>query len=342
MTGFLKIVDTGPFSTIQDLGRHGFQDLGVPVSGALDTNALRLANALVGNVETDAAIEFRLNGPAMKIDADEVLIGLAGTQASLRVEGDEPRHIKGWCSGMVRRGETVHAPVLKDTSTAYIAVSGGIDTDPVLGSRSTYVRGGIGGHKGRGLRIGDELPIGQLRNAMKPLMVPDPPRGLPDKLRVVAGPQDAMFTQDALDTLTSGSFSVTSQSDRMGMRLEGPQLPHIDGYNIVSDGIATGSIQVPGNKQPILLLADHQTTGGYPKIATVISADIPGAGRLRPGDAIGFSVVTVAEAEAIAREAMQRLSGLIDTMGPAIDPGEIDVDALYNANLISGVANMRK
>ncbi|MCZ6604275.1 MAG: biotin-dependent carboxyltransferase family protein [Alphaproteobacteria bacterium] len=335
-------MNTGPFSTIQDLGRYGFQDLGIPVSGALDANSLRVANALVGNAETNAAIEFRLTGPALRIDADEVLIGLAGTEDSLLIEGSDPRHIKGWHSGVVRRGEIVYAPVLKDTSTAYIAISGGIDTVPVLESRSTYVRGGIGGHEGRALQAGDELPIGRFQGTMKPNMFSDPPRGVPDRLRVVAGPQDDMFTQDALDRLISNSFSVTSESDRMGMRLEGPELPHIDSYDIVSDGIATGAIQVPGNKQPILLLADHQTTGGYPKIATVISADIPGAGRLRTGDMIGFAVVTVEEAEAIARETMKRLHGLIGTNTPAIDPGKIDVDALYNANLISGITNMHK
>ena len=337
MTGVLKVRSAGAFATVQDLGRPGFQDLGVPVSGALDATALAIANALAGNPQDAAAIEFRFHGLTLEVGCDQLLVASAGTDAPIDVEGPEPRRISGWSSGIVRRGDLVRAPVPKDTSTAYIAVSGGIDTAPVLGSRATYVRGAIGGFEGRALQPGDLLPVGSHGPDFAPLTVADPPKGVPDRLRVVLGPQDELFADAAVDALLAGSFEVSGQSDRMGLRLEGPELAHLDDYNIVSDAIATGAIQVPGNRQPILLLADHQTTGGYPKIATVISADLPAAGRLRPGDAVGFTAVTVEEAQALAREATARVAACIAGAEPARAEGEVDLDALYRANLISGV-----
>jgi biotin-dependent carboxylase-like uncharacterized protein len=341
MSGALKIVVPGLLSTIQDLGRYGYQAAGVPVSGALDPISFRLANRLVGNPDNAPALEILYQGPTVEIVADFVHVALAGGDAELELMGEQRRVAGGWRSLLLRRGETFRVGRLGNAACCYLSVAGGFAVELCLGSASTFVRGGFGGLEGRALRAGDLLPLAQpSREDSRELSLrtpPDPERDRP--IRVVLGPQRDYFTDAAVECLVNSEFTVSQSADRMGMRLDGPLLAHRDGYNIVSDGIATGAIQVPGSGQPILLLADHQTTGGYPKIATVISADLPSVGRRRPGDPIRFATVEVEEAEELRRQQEAELEGLTAEMAPAAALAGFDVELLYRANLISGVVS---
>ncbi|HEY1246797.1 MAG TPA: biotin-dependent carboxyltransferase family protein, partial [Hyphomicrobiaceae bacterium] len=279
MNPALRVLAPGLMTTLQDLGRPGYQHLGIPVSGALDRVGLCAANAIVGNPPGAGALEIAYQGPALVVEADSVRLAFAGGPVAAEVLPDQ-----GAASGQpvpllssvrLRRGEVLRIGALAGVAVCYLAAEGGFDAAPVLGSQSTYARAGLGGFAGRALRTGDLLPLRRAQaeereEAMLPSLDVAPPR----RIRVVLGPQDDYFTEQGKRTLLESTFTVSPASDRMGMRLEGPALEHSRGSNIVSDGIAPGSIQVPGNGLPIILLADRQTTGGYPKIATVISADL--------------------------------------------------------------------
>ena len=338
MKGGLRVLSPGLHTTVQDLGRIGYQALGVPVSGALDSLAFRLGNALVGNPEGAAALEILGGGPTLEVIADSVRVAVTGPGASLfLIDGGPP--VPAWRSVTFFRGAVFRIVLGRESVCAYLAVEGTIAVEPVLGSASTYVRAGLGGFSGRALRRGDELSLAvDHASERAEHHLPSPPSAASDDpIRVVLGPQQECFTDEALATLLSAEFRISKEADRMGMRLEGPTLRHRGGWDIVSDAIATGAIQVPGSGQPIVLLADHQTTGGYPKIATVISADLPTTGRRRPGDMIRFAAVSVEEAEQLARDAENRLAALIATIEPAPEGGSLDLRSLYAGNLISGV-----
>lgn len=342
MSAALVVEAPGPFTTLQDLGRTGHQAAGIPVSGALDPESLRLANALVGNAEGEAALEMRLMGPTLKVAADHVRVALCGASSPLEIIAPERGEIAPWRSARLARGTVIRVPALRDSVTAYLAVEGGFDTPEILGSRSTCLRAGFGGFDGRILAKGDRLALNldrvasraELRAARAPSLTP------PRRIRVVLGPQDDYFSEAGRAALLAAEYVVTKDADRMGLRLSGPRLEHERGYNIVSDGIATGSIQVPGDGQPIVLLADHQTTGGYPKIATVISADLPALGRLAPGATLRFTAVTVGAAEE-ARAAREReIVTLLRNLEPIlIDPATLSSTALLSVNLVSGVVD---
>ena len=339
MTPGFKVLSPGLHTTVQDLGRVGYQALGVPVSGALDPPAFRLANALVGNAEGTAALEILLSRPSFEIIADRVRVAVAGTGASL-VIARGARRVPAWYSTTLSRGETFEIALGRQSTSAYLAVEGGIAVPLVLGSAATYVRAGLGGFHGRALQSGDIVSITLDRVTERTEQrFPTPLSTTNDHpVRVVLGPQQDLFTDDAVRALLETEFRISKQADRMGMRLDGPRLAHRAGWDIVSDAIATGAIQVPGTGQPIVLLADHQTTGGYPKIATVISADLPVIGRRRPGDAIRFAAVSVEEAEQAAREAERMLAARIASFAPVpTHSGDIDLNSLYAGNLISGV-----
>jgi allophanate hydrolase len=237
------------------------------------------------------------------------------------------------------RGAILQIVVGRQSACCYHAVEGGIAVPLVLGSASTYARAGIGGLDGRLLRRDDIVPLAVERAPERTeVRLPRPFDAARDQpIRVVLGPQQEYFTEEAVTMLLSAEFRVSKSTDRMGMRLDGPLLRHRDGWDIVSDAIATGSIQVPGSGQPILLLADHQTTGGYPKIATVISADLPVVGRRRPGDALRFAAVSIEEAEELCREGERRLAELVAALEPVPKGDGIDSLSLYEDNLISGV-----
>ncbi|MEA3153274.1 MAG: hypothetical protein QOK44_863 [Betaproteobacteria bacterium] len=300
----LEVIAPGLHTTVQDGGRVGFQDVGVPASGPLDRISLRLANALVGNPEGTPAFEMLLQGPTLEVHADSVRVALVGCSASIEVRSDNPRRIPAGESATLIRGDVLRVGALGDSVCAYLAIEGGPDVPQVLGSASTYVRGGIGGFKGRRLQQHDTVPLKCRRVDARPeRALPGPlDLALDQPIRVVLGPQADYFTDAAVETFLSSEFTISPQADRMGYRLEGPALAHAKGYNIVSDGIVTGSIQVPGSGQPIVLMVDNQTTGGYPKIATVISADIPVIGRRKPGRRIRFVAVDVHEAEVLRKQ----------------------------------------
>ena len=300
----LEVIVPGPHTTVQDSGRIGYQDIGVPVSGPLDRISFRLANALVGNPPGTPALEMLLRGPTLRVVADSVRLALVGCSAGMEIRSSTSRIIPAGQSARLAKGDVVRIGLLGDSVCAYLAIEGGLDVATVLGSASTYVRGALGGFQGRRLQKGDSLPLklGAVDTRGEFALHRPLDLALDQSIRVVLGPQVDYFTDDAVATLLSSDYVVSPQADRMGFRLDGPTLAHAKGYNIISDGIVPGSIQVPGSGRPIILMVDNQTTGGYPKIATVISADIPVVGRRRPGRSIRFTAVDVHEAERLRRE----------------------------------------
>lgn len=342
MQPMLKVLAPGTHTTVQDLGRLGYQHLGVPVSGALDPLSLRIANALVGNPQGTAALEILYQGPTLEVHAESVRVALTGTDAGLELPGEGSGVSVSWRSLRLRRGQRLRIPTLEDSACAYLAVAGGFALEPCLGSASTYVRGGIGGYQGRALQRADTLPLEAAEApAREELRMRLPPRrpACPT-LRVVLGPQRDYFTDAAVRALMESVYVVSAESDRMGMRLEGPRLEHRDGYNLISDALPLGAIQVPGSGQPILLLNDRQTSGGYPKIATVASADCWLAGRARPGDVMRFRAVSVDEAEQLRRAQEARLRALDAALVRASpEPTGLDPEALYRENLVSGLCD---
>ncbi|MEK7244977.1 MAG: biotin-dependent carboxyltransferase family protein [Pseudomonadota bacterium] len=335
----LLVRQPGVHTTVQDRGRPGWQAQGVPVSGALDGEMLRLANALVGNAPYEAALEIIHAGPVLEVEAASVRIALAAFGGSLQVEGEGARGIPPWRSVTLKRGQRIVVKGTGEAVCAYLAIEGGFDLPPVLGSLSTYVRGKFGGFEGRALKAGDRIPLRRERaSARADMCLPAPPKFESAPLRVVPGPQLDHFKPEALEILCRSTYTVGRASDRMGLRLEGPELPHLRGHDIVSDGIATGALQVPGDRRPVLLIADRQTAGGYPKIGAVCTADLPRAGRLRPGDPVRFAAVTVAEAQALARRRHAEIEALAANLKPA-GAGEFDLARLHGANLVSGVVS---
>jgi biotin-dependent carboxylase-like uncharacterized protein len=340
MSAGLKVRAAGLHTTVQDLGRPGYQAIGVPVSGALDGVSLRLANALVGNPPGTPALEVLISGPTFEVAADTVRVALAGAGTSLAI-GAEKERVGAGQSMTLPRGKVVEVVAGRQSACCYLAVEGGITVPLVLGSASTYVRAGIGGLDGRALRRGDFVPLAMARASHRAeLRLSSPMVATGDlPIRVVLGPQQEYFSEEAVVAFLDAEFRISQSADRMGMRLDGPFLRHRRGWDIISDAIMTGAIQVPGSGQPILLLADHQTTGGYPKIATVISADLPVVGRRRPGDAMRFAAVTVAVAEALCRADERHLAELTGQLEPVTDHPRIDLGSLYDGNLISGVVS---
>jgi len=303
----------------------------VAPSGALDARALAVANLLVGNPREEGALEMTLAGGTFAAEGGTVRIAVAGADMPVAIDGAAAAQGR---SHTLEPGSVLRIGAARAGARAYLAVAGGFAAEPVFGSVATHVRSGIGGFAGRALAAGELLPLAGVPTGPELCLTAPPPPSHP-RVRVVLGPQQDWFAAAAIETLLGAEYRVSARADRMGCRLEGPRLGHRAGFNIISDAIAPGSVQVPGDGQPIVLLADRQTTGGYPKIATVISADLPAFGQMRPGDAIRFEAVTL-EAAVIARRALARwLDGLPDTLTPA---GTLDSERLLGANLISGVS----
>jgi len=342
----LKVIVPGAHSTVQDFGRFGFQDMGVPVSGALDAQSLRYANSLVGNASGDAGLEILHFGPTLEVTAEVVCIALGGVGARLELSGDETKTIPAWQSVILQKGQVFKVVMETYAFSCYLAIGGGLDLPLCMGSLSTYVRSGFGGFEGRPLRQGDELEILKTelnsddcyRFAAMPKFLTTPPENVVS-IRVTWGAQKNYFTKASLSQFLETPYTIQPDSDRMGYRLSGERIEFCKKADIVSDGIATGAIQVPGSGQPIVLLADHQTTGGYPKIATVISADLPLMGRLRPGQEISFSVVEVEEAEKLARVQEEASLMLENNMQLVVASTQLNIEALWSENLISGVVS---
>jgi antagonist of KipI len=298
------VIKPGMLTTIQDSGRWGFQSRGVPVAGPMDPVSHRLANALVGNDRDAAALEITLLGPELEFD-DERLVAVAGAEFELALDG---RPTPCNAPFIVSAGSRLCFGARGRGARAYLAVSGGIAVPPTLGSRSTHLVSAMGGGAGRALVAGDRLPLGDPARVPGMALAPQTPMvTLPDhhaQIRVLPGPQLDYFSGDALEVLQSAPYAVGHNSDRMGFRLEGPRLTHARGADIISDATPLGVLQVPASGLPILLMADRQTAGGYPKVATVIAADLAVAGQLGPADTISFIVCTPGEAMAalIAQE----------------------------------------
>lgn len=299
--GAMEIVSPGLMTTVQDLGRRGYQRLGVPVAGAMDTFALRIANILVGNREDAAGLEVTVLGPTIRFLVDTT-ISLAGADLGAHLDGVS---IPPWRSVTVKAGGVLGFRGTQEGVRAYIAVAGGLDVPLVMGSRSTYLKGSFGGHDGRALTDGDVLdilppnaPRGPNGTELAPELTPAS-YGHEHQVRVVLGPQDDAFSSRGLSTFLSAQYSISIQSDRMGYRLDGPKVEHVDRADIVSDAIALGSVQITGDGSPIILLADRGTTGGYTKIATVIGADLSYLAQAMPGDTIQFSSISQDDARDI-------------------------------------------
>jgi biotin-dependent carboxylase-like uncharacterized protein len=310
----LDVLDGGFLTTVQDLGRYGYQRFGVPTSGALDRWSLRAANRLVGNADGAAGLELTLAGPRLAFLVPAT-IALTGADLGARLDGlPVPR----WESVTVRAGAALTFTGPQEGVRAYLAVAGGLDVPVVLGSRSTYVRSKLGGYQGRPLKAGDILCAGAEHPVLqggRRVLPPDarPTYGGDHRVRVILGPQDDRFTEAGIRVFLSSRYTVTAHSDRMGSRLTGPVIEHTRGPDLVSDGTPAGAVQVAGDGVPIVLLADRGTAGGYTKIATVISADLPEFAQAAPGDTVRFEAVPVTSAHALLREAEERLARI----GPA-------------------------
>ncbi|HSP25656.1 MAG TPA: biotin-dependent carboxyltransferase family protein [Saliniramus sp.] len=328
----IEILDCGAATTIQDAGRFGLQRFGVGPAGAMDRDSLAIANLLVGNDAGEAAIEFAGLGGRFRVASGEIRIALVGADAVLSVDG-EP--VAPFTSVTLRAGEGFSIGPTRSGMFTVLAIAGGLDIAPQLGSRSLHMRAGIGGYQGRGLRAGDMLPLRREKIDGDDLALIDPPQLESGPIRIVLGPQDDHFSQDGVATFLASTYKVSQQADRMGYRLSGPKVAHADGFNIVSDGIVTGAIQVPGSGEPIVLMADRQTTGGYPKIATIITADLARFAQMRPGSEVSFRAISVEDAIAAVRSHAARLASLRDNLRIA---GSVDLSSerLLSLNLVGG------
>jgi 5-oxoprolinase (ATP-hydrolysing) subunit C len=334
----LVVLTAGPATSLQDAGRFGWQRYGVGPAGAMDRPALALANALVGNAPGAAGIEFALMGGCLQVAGGSARVALASADSSLAIDG---RPVAPLTSATLQAGQTLEVGAGRAGMFSYLAVAGGFSVPPVLGSLALHHRAGMGGLQGRPLRAGDRLGLALAQPSGPELTLPELPPAATGPFRVVLGPQDDHFTEAGIATLLGSDYVVTDQADRMGMRLTGPTIEHsTKGYNIVSDGIPTGAIQVPGNGLPLILLADRQTTGGYPKIATVISSDLPRLAQCRPRSTVRFASVGREEAVRIAREADAAFRSAIAKIRPAGLAG-LHSTELLSVNLVDGVVDAR-
>jgi biotin-dependent carboxylase-like uncharacterized protein len=306
--GGIVVLEPGLFTTVQDLGRWGQQRLGVPVSGPMDAWSFGLANRLVGNDRGMAALEATVRGPSLRLE-EPVVVAVAGADLNVTLDGEA---IAPGQARACRAGAILRSGARANGARTYLAFRGGLAVTPVLGSCATHVVAGLGGLHGRRLATGDRIPLGRPGSAVEA----PPPRAsnrrprMPEggaRLRVMPGPQDDWFDPHAFERLQRSRYVVSGQSDRMGYRLQGPAIPRRSSDEMISDATFTGGLQVPPSGDPILLMADRQTTGGYPQMATVISADLPLAGQLAPGDWVEFQLATRREAVAALRDVQEML-----------------------------------
>ncbi|MDF2995511.1 MAG: urea amidolyase related protein [Xanthobacteraceae bacterium] len=335
--GHLLIERPGLFSSLQDFGRFGYQHFGISASGAMDTVSMQAANALVGNARGEAVIEMTMLGLAATVKAERCRLALAGAEMPLAINGQPA---EGWRAHELKDGDRIEIGGAKSGMRGYLAIAGGLAVAPTLGSLSTHSRSAIGGLEGRALRTGDRLALNGAPHGALLALPPEHRPASTKAIRVVLGPQDDYFTPAGIETFLGSDYRVTEKTDRMGSQLDGPTIELADGFNIVSDGIMNGSIQVPGNGRPLVLLADRQTTGGYPKIATVISPDLALLGQRRPGDIIRFQQVTAAEAEAAVRVHRAMIASMLEAMREVIAPAmELSTERLLAHNLVGGVCS---
>jgi biotin-dependent carboxylase-like uncharacterized protein len=328
----LVVSAIGPACSVQDHGRGGYQRYGLVASGAMDRLALAAANTLLGNEPFAAAVEVGPFTASFTARDGAVRVALCGAPRSIDIAG---RAVPIDASITITEGETLNIGFAKGGAFSYLAIEGGIEGEPTFGSLAVNPRAGLGSPFARPLQQGDEL-------ATKPASgAPEQRIELPalsGPIRVVLGPQDDEFSDDAKALFLDSDWKISATSDRMGYRLEGPVIKHLHGHNIVSDGTVDGSIQVPGNGAPIVLMMDRNTTGGYPKIATVISADLGRLAQTPAGTAFRFKAVSMAEAQAEARKFADLLRSLPGHLR-GLESSELNIDALRGANVAGSAVN---
>jgi biotin-dependent carboxylase-like uncharacterized protein len=323
----LLISAIGPASSVQDGGRHGAQRYGLTPSGAMERLALSAANCLAGNPLFAAAIEIGPFGASFTACEGNVRVALAGASRNADISG---RAIAMETSMTLADGETLTLGFARGGAFSYLAISGGIAGEAMFGSLAVNARAGLGSPYPRPLQAGDELQaVAASGAAERRIELPSPVAG---PIRVVMGPQDDEFGDDAKNLFLESEWKISATSDRMGYRLEGPAIRHLHGHNIVSDGTVNGSIQVPGNGAPIVLMPDRGTSGGYPKIATVISADHGRFAQIPAGTDFRFKAVGMAEAQSEARKFAEILRSLPDRLHPLLS-FDLNLKALQDANV---------
>ncbi len=344
MSAQLKILSPGLMSSIQDKGRLGYGSSGVPRSGAIDLAALRMGNALVGNDPYEAAIEFRILGPTVVAENGPVRIGLA-CQAKAEVTSDHDKNvqlIQPWQTLTLHPGDMLKVSALSEGASGYLTIEGGMALKSELGSLSTYALASIGALCGENLKESDVIPVRSSARSLSCERILSLPEFEPVAyLRVIPGPQDDFYATEELERFLSTTYTVSSESNRMGIRLEGTMINALPekGSDLISDGLVAGSIQIPGNGLPIILGVDCQTVGGYPKIATVISADLHKLGQLKPGDSFQFKSVTLSEAQVALKTFEQGFERTVKSIKDFYGAGTLDLKALYESNLIDGVVD---
>jgi biotin-dependent carboxylase-like uncharacterized protein len=323
----LVVSTIGPASSVQDGGRHGAQRYGLTPSGAMDPLALAAANTLAGNTAFAAAIEIGPFGAAFTAREGAVRVALSGTPRSADIAG---RAVASDTSMTLSDGETLTLGFARGGAFSYLAIEGGIAGEPMFGSLAVNARAGLGSPYPRPLQAGDELQT-QIASGTPERRIELPPI-VDGPIRVVWGPQDDEFGEEAKALFLESEWKISATSDRMGYRLEGPVIKHLHGHNIVSDGTVNGSIQVPGNGAPIVLMPDRGTSGGYPKIATSITADLGRFAQTPAGKAFRFKAVSMADAQGEARKFAKLLRSLPDRLR-AVENFDLNIEALRDANV---------
>jgi 5-oxoprolinase (ATP-hydrolysing) subunit C len=327
----LVVSNIGPASSVQDGGRPGAQRYGLTPSGAMDPLGLAAANSLLENAAFAGAVEIGPFGAAFTARGGAIRVALAGASRKADISG---RAVAFDTSITLMDGETLTLGFARDGSFSYLAIEAGIQGEPMFGSLAVNARAGLGSPYPRPLQPGDELQAVAASGAAERRI--DRPAVADGPIRVVMGPQDDEFGKEAISLFLNSEWKISATSDRMGYRLEGPAIKHLGGHNIVSDGTANGSIQVPGNGLPIVLMPDRNTTGGYPKIATVISADLGRFAQIPAGRGFRFEAVSIAEAQTEVRNYAKVLSSLPDRLR-ALDSVDLNIEALSGAN-VAGAA----
>ncbi|PZA13811.1 allophanate hydrolase [Rhodopseudomonas palustris] len=326
----LVIDSVGPATSVQDAGRHGAQRYGLTPSGAMDRLSLAAANVLVGNSAFAAAIELGPLGAKLSAHDGAVRLALTGAERPAAIDGTPLAFNESFT---LAEGQILTLGVARGGVFSYLGIEGGVGGEPMFGSLAVNARAGLGSPYPRPLQAGDTIAVKSAAPAAERRL--DLPEQPDTPIRVVLGPQDDEFGE-AVATFLAGEWSISATSDRMGYRLDGPQIPHLHGHNIVSDGTVNGSIQVPGSGQPIVLMPDRGTSGGYPKIATVITADLGRLAQRQPGRPFRFQAVSVDEAQSAYRAMAQQIRSLPDLLRDA-QHATIDLDALLTAN-VAGTA----
>lgn len=316
----IRFLNGGLLTTVQDAGRRGYQRYGVSVSGAVDVRSHVCANILVGNSFDEAVLEATLMGPSMEFTSPSV-IAITGGDLSPKLNGSP---CPMYQAVRAAKGDVLSFGQVRSGCRAYIAFAGGLEITPVMGSRSTFLKAGLGGFEGRKLMTGDEIAFRDAdfvpKDLEKRIMKPESFGGN-YTVRVLMGPQEESFTEKGITTFLSSPYSVTKDFDRMGLRLTGEKIEHVASGNIITDGVSFGAIQVPDGGEPIIMLSDRQTTGGYTKIASVITADMPMIAQCKAGDTVRFiktDIETAQSAFIAQREKYLRMRAEFDS-GAAVD-----------------------